>query len=89
MCFFVFRDQGICIRKQLLELRLTVNGATAGADVTVTHAEARTMLRNALDVTEMEVFAQEDHATLTRGEAAKILYQAAKRSEEAGKKATF
>ena len=62
---------------------------TFGADVTVTHAEARTMLRNALDATELEVFAQADDLALTRGEAARMLYQAAKRSEEAGKKATF
>ena len=57
--------------------------------MTVTCGEARTMLRNALDVTELEVFAQSDDLPLTRGEAARMLYQAAKLHENAGKSETF
>ena len=62
---------------------------TFGAEVAITHAEAQTMLRNALDAAELEVFAQEDGRPLTRGDAARMLYQAAKLSEDAGKDATF
>ena len=62
---------------------------TFGADMTVTCGEARTMLRNALDVTELEVLAQSDDLPLTRGEAARMLYQAANLHEDAGKSETF
>ena len=62
---------------------------TFGADMTVTCTEARTMLRNALDVTELEVFAQNDDLPLTRGEAARMLYQARNLAKEAGKADTI
>lgn len=48
------------------------------ANAPITEAEAGTMLRNALDLSAAETFAQTSEAPLTRGEAAQVLYQAVK-----------
>ena len=58
---------------------------TFGANTIITGAEADQMLRNALDLTAEEVFAQDADTALTRGEAANILYRAAKMAKNAGK----
>ncbi len=58
---------------------------TFGADVTITAAEACAMVRSALDDAET-VFAGSEDAPLTRGDAAQLLYRAAKMAGEAGKK---
>ncbi len=52
---------------------------TFGADITITGAEVSILLRNALDLTTGENgFSLEANAPLTREDAARILYQAAK-----------
>ncbi len=58
---------------------------TFGANLPVTMAEACAMVRSALDNAE-PVFSGEDDTPLTRGDAAKLLYQAARAAENAGKK---
>ena len=58
---------------------------TFGANVTITQAEARLMLQNALDQAAEEVFAGTADAPLTRGDAAQMLYRAAQLAEDAGK----
>ncbi len=58
---------------------------TFGADVTITQAEARLMLQNALDDAAQTLFTETADGPLTRSEAAKMLYQAAKLAENAGK----
>lgn len=58
---------------------------TFGADVAITQAEARLMLQNALDEAAQTLFAETADGPLTRGEAARMLYQAAKLAENAGK----
>lgn len=58
---------------------------TFGANEAITEAEAAIMLRNALDLTAEEAFAETTDAALTRGEAAQVLYRAAKLAEDAGK----
>ena len=60
-----------------------------GADMPITGSEAGILLRNALDLSAAETLAQTSDAPLTRGEAAQLLYQAAKlleNSEEADNK---
>nr|MBQ8243854.1 cadherin-like domain-containing protein [Oscillospiraceae bacterium] len=57
---------------------------TFGADVAITGAEAEAMLRIALDTDTEEVFAQSGEQCVTRGQAAQMLYRAAKIAEEAG-----
>ena len=58
---------------------------TFGANVTITQAEARLMLQNALDQAAEEVFAEDTDAPLTRGDAAQMLYRAAQLAADAGK----
>ena len=57
---------------------------TFGAETAITGAEADIMLQNALDLTAEQTFAQSTDAPLTRGEAAQVLYQAAKLMKDAG-----
>lgn len=59
---------------------------TFGSNVTITQAEARLMLQNALDQSAEEVFAETTDAPLTRSDAAQLLYQASKLAEAAGKR---
>lgn len=59
---------------------------TFGANVAITQAEAQLMLQNALDQAAGEVFSDTADAPLTRADAARMLYQAAKLAEDAGKK---
>jgi len=59
---------------------------TFGANLTITRAEARQMLENALDQAAEEVFSESTDAPLTRSDAARMLYQAAKLAETAGKR---
>lgn len=61
---------------------------TFGANMTITQAEARLMLLNALDDSAEEAFAETADAPLTRSDAAQMLYQAAQLAEDAGKKDT-
>lgn len=58
---------------------------TFGANVTITQAEARLMLQNALDLAAEEAFAADGDVPLTRSDAAQLLYQAAKLAKDAGK----
>ena len=57
---------------------------TFGADIAITRAEAAAMVEIALDSSDEEVFADLTDAPLTRGDAAQVLYQAAKAVEEMG-----
>lgn len=52
-----------------------------GAGEAITHTEAAGMLRNALDLTAEETFAQSTDTPVTREAAAQMLYQAAKLAE--------
>ncbi len=52
-----------------------------GAGETITHTEAAGMLRNALDLTAEETFAQSTDTPVTREAAAELLYRAAKLAE--------
>lgn len=65
------------------------NQETFGTHMTITEAEANTMLRNALDLSVEEAFAEEGDRPLTRSIAAQILYRAAKLAENAGRSETF
>ena len=58
---------------------------TFGADTPISRAEAHTMLYNALDESLQAGVLEEEEGPLTRGEAAQLLYQAAKLSENMGK----
>ena len=52
-----------------------------GANESITGAEVSTMLQNALDLSAAETFAASSDAPMTRGEAAQVLYQAAKTAQ--------
>lgn len=52
-----------------------------GAEQPITGAEVSVMLRNALDMTAEETFAEVSDTPLTRGDAAQVLYQAVKAAE--------
>lgn len=62
---------------------------TFGAYEIITEEEANILLRNALDLTAAEAFAEAGDQPLTRGTAAQLLYRAAKLAENAGKSETF
>lgn len=55
-----------------------------GADQPITGAEASVMLQNALDLTAEETFGELSGEPLTRGEAAQVLYEAAKLAADPG-----
>ena len=57
---------------------------TFGAYETITGAEAEAMLRIALEETAEETFAEAADQPVTRGQAARMLYRAAKLAEDAG-----
>ena len=56
---------------------------TFGADRPITGAEVSVMLRNALDLKEVETFAPDGEKAVTRGEAAQVLYWAVKTAQMA------
>ncbi|MBQ3193458.1 MAG: S-layer homology domain-containing protein [Oscillospiraceae bacterium] len=53
-----------------------------GADEPITGAEVAVMLRNALDLSAQESFAQDEDTPITRSQAANILYQTVKAAQE-------
>jgi hypothetical protein len=65
-----------------LRAGLTAGLPQTGYDAPITGTEAAAMIQNALDVDALEAFALGEE-TLTRGDAAQVLYQTARLAEDA------